>query len=287
MKKLITVIIPSYKSGKLIISHLKKISKKINIIVVENSGDIKLKKEIEKKYKNTKIYLQKNIGYGRAINFGANYVKTKYFFVMNPDTVIYKDTLQKLINLAEKIKNFGMICPEHIENKKKKNSKIVEKSESLIGLTAGAMIFKTKIFKKLKGFDENIFLYYEDNDYFKKCILNGYNLYIAKNSFHYHKKKNSSSAIYKNIEEKNYFKLIAGWHGQWSKFYFHKKYDGYFSALLKNVPKMILMIIQLTINLFFNFSKAKYIYFRIEGLTSSIIGLPSFKRSKFDQKKLS
>ena len=60
MKKLITVIMPSYKSGKLIISHLKKISKKINIIVVENSDDIKLKKEIEKKYKNTKIYLQKN-----------------------------------------------------------------------------------------------------------------------------------------------------------------------------------------------------------------------------------
>jgi len=43
------------------------------------------------------------------------------------------------------------------------------------------------------------------------------------------------------------------------------------------------MILQLIINLFFNFSKAKYIYFKIEGLFSSIIGLPSFKRSKFDQ----
>ena len=284
MKKLITIIIPSYKSGKLVISHLKKISKKINIIVIENSKDERLKKQIEKDYKNTKIYLQKNIGYGRAINFGANYVKTKYFFVMNPDTIIYKNTLRNLINVAEKIKVFGSICPDHIENKNKKKVKIVEKNKSLFGLTGGAMLFKTKIFKKLNGFDDNIFRYYEDNDYFRKCILNGYDLYIANKCFHYHKKRNSSSAIYKNIEEKNYFKLISGWHGQWSKFYYHKKYDGYFPTLIKNVPKIILMLLQLNINLFFNFSKAKYIYFKIEGLISSIIGLPSFKRSKFDRK---
>jgi N-acetylglucosaminyl-diphospho-decaprenol L-rhamnosyltransferase len=283
MKKLITVVIPSYKSDKLVISHLKKISKKINIIVIENSKDIKLKKQIEKKHKNTKIYLQKNIGYGRAINFGANYVKTKYFFVMNPDTIIYKNTLNKLINIAEKINIFGLICPDHIENKNKKKTKIVEKKKSLLGLTGGAMLFKTKIFEKLNGFDDNIFLYYEDNDYFRKCLLNGYDLYIAKKSFHYHKKRNSSSAIYKNIEEKNYFKLISGWHGEWSKFYYNKKYNGYFQTLLKSIPKIILMILQLIINLFFNFSKAKYIYFKIEGLFSSIIGLPSFKRSKFDQ----
>ena len=41
----ITIVLPSYKSGKLIFSHLKKISKKINIIIIENSKDKKLKKK--------------------------------------------------------------------------------------------------------------------------------------------------------------------------------------------------------------------------------------------------
>ena len=119
MEKLITVVLPSYKSEKLVISHIEKISRKIKIIVIENSKDKKLKKKIEKNYSNSKVYLQNNIGYGRAINFGASYVKTKYFLVMNPDTVIYKDTIKNLLSAAIKIKKFGALSPDQIQNKNK------------------------------------------------------------------------------------------------------------------------------------------------------------------------
>ena len=199
---------------------------------------------------------------------------------MNPDTIIYKDTFKILLRSAEKIKKFGVISPDNKDNKKRKNKKKIVKNETLSG---GAMLFKTKIFKKLNDFDNKIFLYYEDNDYFKKCILRGYNIYTAKNCFYFHKKKNSSSAKYKNLDEKNYFKLISGWHGQWSKFYFNKKYYGYFQSLLKSIPRLIIIFIQLIINLIIDFQKAKYLYFKLEGLISSIIGLPAFKRSKYDK----
>ena len=281
MNKLLTVVIPSYKSRNRIISHISKLSKKLNIIIIENSEDIDLKKQISKKFRNTEVYLKKNIGYGRAINFAAKKINTKYFFVMNPDTTIYNQTLKNLINAAEKIKLFGMLSPEHISKKRSDltNSKIVEKST----LTGGAMLFNTKIFKKIKGFDENIFLYYEDNDYFTKCNTLNLKLYLIKNSFHYHKKKDSSSATFRTIEEKYYAKLIAGWHGQWSKFYYIKKYHGFLYSLVKCLPNLIVNIIQFLINLIINYKKAKYIYFKIEGLLSSIIGLPSFKRSKYDR----
>lgn len=284
MDKLLTVVIPSYKSKKKILQHIRKLPKKINIIIIENSEDNFLKKLINKKYSNTKIFLQKNIGYGRAINFAAKKVNTKYFFVMNPDTTIYKKTLKNLINAAEKIKLFGMLSPEHISKKRSDltNGKIVEKST----LTGGAMLFNTKIFKKIKGFDENIFLYYEDNDYFTKCNRLNLKLCLIKNSFHYHKKKDSSSATFKSIEEKYYSRLIAGWHGQWSKFYYIKKYHGFFYSVAKCLPNLIVNTFQCLINLIINYRKAKYIYFKIEGLISSIIGLPSFKRSKYDRKKL-
>ena len=281
MSKLLTVVIPSYKSRNRIISHISKLSKKLNIIVIENSEDIHLKKQISKKFGNTRVYLKKNIGYGRAINFAAKKINTKYFFVMNPETTIYNQTLKNLINAAEKIKLFGMMSPEHISKKRSNliNNNTIEKNT----LTGGAMLFNTKIFKKIKGFDENIFLYYEDNDYFTKCNKLNLKLYLIKNSFHYHKKKDSSSATFKSIEEKYYSKLIAGWHGQWSKFYYIKKYHGFFYSVAKCLPNLIVNIVQFLINLIINYKKAKYIYFKIEGLLSSIIGLPSFKRSKYDR----
>jgi len=131
MNKLLTIVIPSYKSKPKIIDHVKKISKKIPIIIVENSEDKILKIFLEKEHKNVKVFLKKNIGFGRAINYGGKFVKTKYFFVMNPDTKIYNDTLANLTNAAKKIKNFGAISPEHISKKKKKitEKKIMKKKK--------------------------------------------------------------------------------------------------------------------------------------------------------------
>ena len=120
MKKKLSIVIPSYKSSKKILKHLKNFEKNINVIIIENSNDENLKQIVEKKYKNAKVILQKNIGYGNAINLGSKFVKTRYFFTMNPDTVIYKNTLKLLIKECEKIKKFGAISPNYKENKYKK-----------------------------------------------------------------------------------------------------------------------------------------------------------------------
>ena len=48
MNKLLTIIIPSYRSKKLILPQLKRLSKKFKIIIVENSYDKSLEKIIKK-----------------------------------------------------------------------------------------------------------------------------------------------------------------------------------------------------------------------------------------------
>ena len=282
MHNYITIVLPSYKSGELILSHLKKISKKIKVIIIENSKDKKLKKKIENKYKNAKVYLQNNVGYGNAINHASKFVKTKYFFVMNPDTKIYKNTIKNILIEAKKLKYFGALSPDQIKNKKinLNKKKIIEQNQ----LDGGAMLFQTNLFKQIKGFDKNIFLYYEENDYFHKCNNLNLKLYLIRNSFFYHSKKgDSSSAIYKDPKEKFYSYLISGWHGQWSKFYYLKKYHGFMYALIKCIPNLILNIVQLLIKGITLSKKTKYLYFKIEGLISSIIGLPAYKRSRFDK----
>ena len=283
MNKLITIVMPSYKSYGLVLSHVKKFSKKINFIIIENSFDKYLKKKIDQEFKNVEVYLQKNIGYGSAINYGAKFVKTKYFLAMNPDTKIELESIEKLIIAANKLKKFGAICPDHIDNTDKKKQKVeFIEQKSLYG---AAILFSTKIFKKIRGFDENIFLYYEENDYFTKCNKLKLKLFLIKGTYFKHSLKgDSSSAKYKNQQEKFYSYLIGGWHGQWSKFYYIKKYEGYFTAIRKCLPNLFINILQLLINIFLNQKKAKYIYFKIEGLISSIFYLKSYKRSKFDYK---
>ena len=291
MNKFTTIIIPSYRSKKLILTHLKRFSKNFKIIIIENSYDINFKNIVENKYKNVDIYLKKNIGYGRAVNFASQKVKTKYFFVMNPDTKIYINSLNNLIIAAKKIDKFGAIGPIYFDQKKnyKKNS-IIKKNK----IIAAAMLIDTKTFKKIKGYDKNFFLYYEDNDYFIKCDFLNLKLYQVTNSFIIHKmvkklKKNElnlHSTNFSNINEKNNTYYVGGWHGQWSKFYFLKKYNGFIFALFICLPNILLNIIQMIPYIFIDMTKAKYRYYKIEGFVCSVMGLPSFKRSKFDKKNI-
>ncbi len=280
MNQFITVVIPSYKSNTRIVKHVKNISKKIQIIIVENSQDKRLKNKLEKNNKNVKVILRNNIGYGNAINHAAKLIKTEYFFVINPDTTIYNDTIKLLLRSSKKIKSFGAISPNIKGSKKKYKNKILIEQETLTG---GAMLFQTKTFKRLNGFDKNIFLYYEDNDYFTKCKIKKYKLFLISNSYHFHKKKSSGSASFRNKNEKNYAYYLSGWHGQWSKFYYFKKYFGFWGGLKKCLPSLIRNLFQLMINLLVNPKKTKYVYFKIEGLIVSILGFSSYKRSKYDK----
>jgi len=290
MNKLLTIVIISYKSKKLILSHIQKFYNKFKIIVVENSSDEQFKKTLKKNYKNVNIYLKKNIGYGRAVNFAAKKIKTKYFISMNPDTIINNNTFKSLMNAAVQIKKFGAIGPIHKNLKKRYRNKLFIEQKKI---EAPVMLFDTQTFKKIKGFDENIFLYYEDNDYFKKCNRLGQKLYLITSSYYnhskpqkYNKSLNVKSSSFSNIKEKNSSYLVGGWHGQWSKFYYLKKYNGFINALIRCVPSAILNLLQLIIYSLINPAKAKYKYFKIEGFICSLIGLPAFKRSKFDKNKI-
>ena len=290
MNKLLTIVIISYKSKKLILSHIQKFYNKFKIIIIENSSDEKFKKTLKKNYKNVNIYLKKNIGYGRAVNFAAKKIKTKYFISMNPDTIINTNTFKSLMNAAVQIKKFGVIGPINKNLKKRYRNKLFIEQKKI---EAPVMLFDTQTFKKIKGFDENIFLYYEDNDYFKKCNRLGQKLYLITSSYYnhskpqkYNKSLNVKSSSFSNIKEKNSSYLVGGWHGQWSKFYYLKKYNGFINALIRCVPSLILNLLQLIIYSLINPAKAKYKYFKIEGFICSLIGLPSFKRSKFDKNRI-
>jgi N-acetylglucosaminyl-diphospho-decaprenol L-rhamnosyltransferase len=277
LEKLVTIIIVSYKSKNKLISILKSIPKKNKVIIIENSYDYELKKLFEKKFKNTKIILKKNIGYGNAINFGSRYVKTKYFFALNPDVQIYKETIKNLLNEAILLKNnFGVLGPVNKNNNffNKHNKKITLFPTKLIH--GSAMFFNKENFKKINGFDKNIFLYFEEDEICKKFEKKKIKMYYVLNSFIKHQGGQSASNQNNNGNYK--MKLSAAWHGQWSKYYYYKKYYGFFNAQIKCQPRLMKIIIQMILTNVLLPNKFRLYLFQLKGLLNSMLGYKSYIR---------
>ena len=129
----ITFLIVTFKSRESIHRCINLIAKKYPILVIENSADKFFKDDLEKKYNNVKCVLAgENLGFGKASNIGLNLVKSKYTFLINPDTLLTSNTVEELIHYSQKINDFALLSPVmmdpedknyHIYKKKKTHNK--------------------------------------------------------------------------------------------------------------------------------------------------------------------
>ena len=279
--KEVTIIIISHKSKKKIRNLIKNISNDFKIIIVENSLDKSIKNELSDHNKHIQIILSENNGYGSAINLARTYVKTKYFFVLNPDMQKIND---KLINVfydsaKELNNNFGALGPrfENVSEKSHKQSNINEKYGEIESISGSAMFFCTEIFDKNEGFDENYFLYFEETDYCYRSYRNNFKIYQVNSEKVYHEIGTSVETT--SEEEINKFKNLYAWHFIWSKFYFVKKNKGNFYSLLIFTPVLIRTMIKMFYyKILKNNSREEHYRVRFDGLLSAIKGLKSFKR---------
>ena len=273
LNKYITLVIISYKSFETIKPILKKYSNILKIIIIENSQDKVFKQYVEKKFKTVQVYFQKNIGYGAAINFASKHVKTKYFFAINPDLKFNLICLVNLFKAAENLKGkFGGLNPVNVYQSSKNKKKI----EHVKSINGSGIFFSKKIFKKIGGFDKNIWLFFEENDFCVRANRLNYNLYIINNAIAYHMGGKSMDRDSDEIDYK--MLLVKYWHGQWSKYYFYKKHKGTIKALAKVLPKFAKLLVQILITFFYNPKKSKQYFFQIHGIFSSILGRKSFLR---------
>ena len=90
----ITFVIVCYNSGNIIKKCIKSINSKVKILIVENSNDYLIKKELEKKFSNVTVVIAgKNLGYGAGNNLGISKIKTPYAFILNPDSFLKKNCI--------------------------------------------------------------------------------------------------------------------------------------------------------------------------------------------------
>ena len=155
-------------------------------------------------------------------------------------------------------------------------------------LSGAIMLVDKEKILKLGSFDENFFLYYEDDDFFQKCNLLKLKLYLVTDSLFSHtkyqkkeEKLNLHSTTFSNKDEKNSTFIVGGWHGQWSKFYYFKKNFGYFYGLKKTLPNFFKALTQyIFFKLKSNKTQSNLHAAEISGLLSSYILRKSYRRPK-------
>ena len=192
IEKNITAIIVIYDVTIEIFECIKNLQN-IRIIIVDNGNcDKKIVEQI-RKLKNVKyIKSKKNLGFGRANNFGFRYVDTKYTLLINADI---KTSINDLINLVktlelypntaiavpllvnEKNKNIDYIevLPEiadkfhNIKSSENKLNKNLLFGDACISFCwAAIMLLNNSVIKKTRLFDKKYFLYWEDYDLCRK-----------------------------------------------------------------------------------------------------------------------
>ena len=281
----LSIVIVTLRSEKVIDRCISSINKNLPIIVVENSDNLKFKNYLENNYKNVQCILSKeNLGTGTGYNIGIKFSKTDYVYVINPDITLEVNALDEIFLASKKLDDFSILSPISsdvnfpnygmIEEKKNYEEKNLPfKVKYVDGFS---MLLNKKKFKNNNYFDENFFMYWENNDICIRVINDGGSVFIVpKAKIKHLGAKAVDPKFFKEIE------LSRNWHWMWSTFNYHRKYKGFFISLLIVLPKLISAIIKILIyTLIFNKEKKKIYYQRLSGLINAIMGKSSWYRPK-------
>ena len=178
---LISIIVPCYNEEKNIKKSLNSIKnlyypkEKIELIII-NDGSTDDSEKVIKNFilKNKNLLItysyQKNYGKGRALNNGLKILKGELFACLDADSIVDKNALINSVYEHAKDSNLAIVTPVMKIYKPKKN---IEKFQRLEYMSAMLLIklmgymdsnyiapgpfslYKTKIIKKLGGFDED------------------------------------------------------------------------------------------------------------------------------------
>ncbi len=255
----LTFVIVTFNSRKVIYDCLNSLPKDFNKLIIENSSDEELKKELEQNYDKTEVVLSKNIGMGAGNNLGIIKSNTQYVYVLNPDVVLKNDTIININNSISKLDNFAILSPLSdnplYPNYRTNSSEILKddgKSISNVEEIDGySMIINKDCFDDNFFFDEKFFMYLENVDLCLRAKKKGGKIYIVTNSKIRHL---GAKAVDDKFNDE--IELSRNWHWMWSRFYFNKKHRGNFVSLLLGLTSLLGNFIKYSVCLF-TFNKKK------------------------------
>lgn len=167
------------------------------LYVLDNGSSDGTPEFIEKNYPDvTVIRSGKNVGFGAGHNIIINQVESKYHAVINPDIVLTQNAVKKMADYMDENPDIGLLSPricfpdgrDQILGKRNPHLKYLvasrlrgdepskllkeyamldcdlSKPTEIENATGCFMFVRTDVLKKIGGFDDGFFMYFEDAD---------------------------------------------------------------------------------------------------------------------------
>lgn len=230
-----SVVLVTYNSAQVVADAIRSVPAGNEIIVVDNaSRDDSV--EIARSLGAIVIENAENLGFGSACNIGAARASAERLFFLNPDARVEPDTLDHLARAMDADPRSAAFNPRIVEPDGRqffrRRTKLIPRPYLLrmevptcdryVYFACGAALaMRTKDFVELGGFDERIFLYYEDDDITARIIKAGKKVLYVHDAITHHMVGKSCG----NSMEGLYFKF---YHELRAKRYTYKKHGKLF-----------------------------------------------------------
>ena len=217
----VSIIIINYKTLNLIIDCIQSIIKCVEnisyeIIVVDNASNDNFESVLKEKFGNKIICLplSSNLGFGLANNEGFKIAKGRNIFCLNPDTILLNNAVKILSDYLDQNPDVA-ICGGNLydENLKPSHSfrrilpsifwelnslfsaslEKIKFSKNIffnyenipipVGYITGAdLMIKKNVFKDIKGFSSDFFMFYEETDLCYRVKKNNFKIMSVPDS---------------------------------------------------------------------------------------------------------
>lgn len=200
------------------------------IVVVDNGSSDGSEKAIEIYPEVDLICADENLGFGKACNLGASHCNSDFILFLNPDALLFEQTLEKSLSFMtdDSNKHVGISGVQLVDNKGHVSrscarfptarmfiaaalglSKLLpnllksyhmhdwdHKSSRGVDHVIGAFfLVRQDLFQKLSGFDERFFVYLEDLDFSLRAKKAGWSSYYLTDTQAFHAGGGTSDQI--------------------------------------------------------------------------------------------
>lgn len=203
-------VIATYNAEKWLkkcLNSLKDSSYDLKTIVVDNASSDATLNIIETDFPEVIVLKQsENLGFGKSNNIGISYAlkhQAQYVFLLNQDAYIEKNTLEHLINIAQKNPEYGILSPIHLnwegthleyyfarfaaKQEEFLNDYVLQRSLKTIYevpfVNAAAWLIHRNVLTSVGGFDPIFYHYGEDNNFTQRARYHGFKIGIVPNTF--------------------------------------------------------------------------------------------------------
>ena len=176
----------------------------------------------------------RNEGYGRANNIGVRAADSEFALIVNPDCVVDRGAVAALVDAARRYPDAALFAPRIVEPSGRVfyqprsllatsltnpgGKLVLPEGEACAPFFSGAcFLIRRDVFLGLGGFDQNIFLFYEDDDLCRRIADSGAALIYVPQALVRHGRGRSSG-------EKPGRIFASRWHQAWSRAYVSRKY---------------------------------------------------------------